>query len=110
MARPARRTRCADALPLSASATLPDQQRSSLLSRPGALAPGTSFSLEKSPSCPLSSGARTLAHASFRFVLRAIRIALILALVFLPLPVAALVALVFAGNRREIPAEVLKKE
>jgi hypothetical protein len=54
--------------------------------------------------------ARTLARASFRLVLRAIRVALILALVFLPLPVTALVALVVAGARKEIPAEVLKKE
>jgi hypothetical protein len=54
--------------------------------------------------------ARTLALALVRLVLQVIRVALICALVFLPLPVTALVALVFAGDRREIPAEVLKKE
>lgn len=54
--------------------------------------------------------ARAFARASFRLVLQVIRIALILALVFLPVPVTAFVALIFAGDRREIPAEVLKKE
>ena len=39
-----------------------------------------------------------------------IRIALILALVYLPVPVTAFVALIFAGDRREIAAEVIKKE
>ena len=54
--------------------------------------------------------ARAFARASSRLVLQVIRVTLIVALVFLPLPVTALVALVFAGDRREVPAEVLKKE
>lgn len=54
--------------------------------------------------------ARAFARAASRLVLQVIRVTLIVALVFLPLPVTALVALVFAGDRREIPAEVLKKE
>ncbi len=54
--------------------------------------------------------ARTLARAFFRLVLQGIRVALILALVFMPLPVTALLAVVLAGDRREIAAEVVKKE
>jgi hypothetical protein len=50
--------------------------------------------------------ARTFARA----VLRVIRVALILALVFLPLPVTALLAVVLTGRPREIPAEVMRKE
>ena len=53
---------------------------------------------------------RTFARASIRLVLHVIRVALILALVFLPLPVTALLAVVLAGDRREIPAEVIRKE
>lgn len=54
--------------------------------------------------------ARAFTRASLRRVLQVIRVTLILALVFLPLPVTALMALVLAGDRREIAAEVLKKE
>ncbi len=54
--------------------------------------------------------ARTFARAFFRLVLQGIRVALILALVFMPLPVTALLAVVLAGDRREIAAEVVKKE
>jgi hypothetical protein len=53
---------------------------------------------------------RTSARAALRFVLRVIRIVLILALVFLPLPVTAIVAVLLKGERRDVPAEVLKKE
>ena len=49
-------------------------------------------------------------RAFARAVLHVIRVALILALVFLPLPVTTLLAVVLAGNRREIPAEVIRKE
>ncbi len=53
---------------------------------------------------------RTAARAVVRIVLRVIRIVLILALVFLPLPVTALVVVLFKGERRDVPAEVLRKE
>ena len=53
---------------------------------------------------------RAFARASVRFILHVIRVALILALVFLPLPVTALLAVVLTGRPREIPAEVIRKE
>lgn len=49
-------------------------------------------------------------RAFARAVLHVIRVALILALVFLPLPVTTLLAVVLLGDRREIPAEVIRKE
>jgi hypothetical protein len=54
--------------------------------------------------------ARTFARASVRLVLRAIRLALMLSLVFMPLPITALLAVVLATDRREVAAEVVKKE
>jgi hypothetical protein len=53
---------------------------------------------------------RTFARASVRLVLRVIRLTLILSLVFMPLPVTALLAVVLAGDRREFAAEVIRQE
>ena len=53
---------------------------------------------------------RAFARASARAILQVIRVALILALVFLPLPVTTLLAVVLLGDRREIAAEVIRKE
>ncbi len=53
---------------------------------------------------------RTFARAFFRLVLQGIRVALIVSLVFMPLPVTALLAVVLAADRREVAAEMVKKE
>lgn len=54
--------------------------------------------------------ARTFARAFFRIVLQCIRVALIVSLAFMPLPVTALLAMVLTEDRREIAALVVRKE
>ena len=49
-------------------------------------------------------------RAFARAVLHVFRVALILALVFLPLPVTTILAVVLLGDRREVAAEVIRKE
>ncbi len=48
--------------------------------------------------------------SSLRFSLRVMRFLFILGLVMLPVPVAAFVAVILAPLRRNLPAEVLRKE
>ena len=52
---------------------------------------------------------RRAVTACFRFALRAARVLFVLALVALPVPVAAFVAVILKPNRRNLPAEVLRK-
>jgi hypothetical protein len=61
----------------------------------------------------MSHAARACQRAlrgSLRFLFRAARMLFILALVALPIPVAAFVAVILKPNRRNLPAQVLRKD
>jgi hypothetical protein len=60
---------------------------------------------------PLPSKAgRAWVRASLRFIFRLIRLVFILALVVLPVPVAAWVVAILDPVRRNLPAQVLRKK
>ncbi len=61
------------------------------------------------PSRARCACARAL-KSSLRFFFRVMRFVFILGLVMLPVPVAAFVAVILAPLRRNLPAEVLRKE
>jgi hypothetical protein len=53
---------------------------------------------------------RTFVRASLRFAFRVIRLLFILGLVVLPAPLTAWVVIILEPLRRNVPAEVLRKE
>lgn len=58
----------------------------------------------------LPRAVRTFARASLRFAIRFVRLLFILALVVLPAPLTAWVVVILEPVRRNLPAEVLRKE
>ena len=58
----------------------------------------------------LPKAVRTFGRASLRFVFRVIRFLFILGLVVLPSPLTAWVVIILEPLRRNLPAEVLRKE
>lgn len=59
---------------------------------------------------PVSKGLRASARALLSLVVRLVRLALILVLVSLPIPMTPLVTALLRPFRRNLPAEVLRKD
>jgi hypothetical protein len=59
---------------------------------------------------PATRGARAHARALWKLVVRLVRLAFILILVSLPIPMAPLVTALLRPFRRNLPAEVLRKK
>ena len=58
----------------------------------------------------LPKAVRTFVRASLRFAFRVVRFLFILGLVVLPAPLTAWVVIILEPLRRNVPAEVLRKE